>query len=327
MAGVIERYVAALKRDLDFDPALARRMADEVEAHLWDAAEADPAWPSAEAEQRAVERFGLRARDRRAIRDRCGEPAGQAHLDRAAGDGRGDLRRHAAARDVAGRCRRQPLGAGAADRSLCLHRGDGGGSDRLVGLPPLRPAARVLPRALPHRLPPASCVPVCSSRARRCTCCWRSRRDRPDRIAHFPCRRPWPQPAADGTAAEAGMNGWRLTGLLSLLLLAMAAASWRLQPDVEGLRLVIRATARTSLVLFALAFSAAGAGRSLSPDELHALAAAEPPLPRRLLRRVARHPSRGADRAGADRSDAVLDADRIPPTSSWPGPPICSSRR
>jgi len=59
MAGVIARYVEALKRDLDFDPALAKRMADEVEAHLWDAAEADPAWPSPQAEQRAVERFGL----------------------------------------------------------------------------------------------------------------------------------------------------------------------------------------------------------------------------------------------------------------------------
>jgi hypothetical protein len=59
MAGVIEQYVAALKRDLAFDPTLARRIADEVEAHLWDAAEADPAWPSPEAEHRAVERFGL----------------------------------------------------------------------------------------------------------------------------------------------------------------------------------------------------------------------------------------------------------------------------
>jgi hypothetical protein len=59
MAGVIEQYVAALERDLSFDPALARRMADEVEAHLWDAAEADPAWPSPEAEQRAVDCFGL----------------------------------------------------------------------------------------------------------------------------------------------------------------------------------------------------------------------------------------------------------------------------
>ena len=59
MAGVIEQYVAALKRDLDFDPPLARRMAEEVEAHLWEAAEADPAWPSPEAEGRVVERFGL----------------------------------------------------------------------------------------------------------------------------------------------------------------------------------------------------------------------------------------------------------------------------
>jgi hypothetical protein len=59
MASVIDAYVTALKRDLEFDPELARRMADEVEAHLWDAAEADPAWPSAEAERRAVERFGL----------------------------------------------------------------------------------------------------------------------------------------------------------------------------------------------------------------------------------------------------------------------------
>jgi hypothetical protein len=59
MAGVIEQYVAALKRDLDFDPPLARRMAEEVEAHLWEAAEADPAWPSQEAECRAVARFGL----------------------------------------------------------------------------------------------------------------------------------------------------------------------------------------------------------------------------------------------------------------------------
>ena len=59
MAGVIDEYVATLRHDLDFDPALARRLADEVEAHLWDAAEADPAGPSPEAEQRAVARIGL----------------------------------------------------------------------------------------------------------------------------------------------------------------------------------------------------------------------------------------------------------------------------
>jgi hypothetical protein len=59
MAGVIDQYVAALRRELDFDQALARRLADEVESHLRDAAEADPAWPSPEAEHRAVARFGL----------------------------------------------------------------------------------------------------------------------------------------------------------------------------------------------------------------------------------------------------------------------------
>lgn len=52
------------------------------------------------------------------------------------------------------------------------------------------------------------------------------------------------------------MKGWRLTGLLSLLLLAMSVVILAGQPDVEGLRLVIRATARTSLILFAMAFAA-----------------------------------------------------------------------
>ena len=50
MAGVIEQYVASLRRELDFDPALARRLASEVEGHLRDAAGADPAWPSPDAE-------------------------------------------------------------------------------------------------------------------------------------------------------------------------------------------------------------------------------------------------------------------------------------
>lgn len=56
---MIDDYIAALRRELDFDPALARRLASEVEDHLRDAAEADPAWPSPDAERRAVERFGL----------------------------------------------------------------------------------------------------------------------------------------------------------------------------------------------------------------------------------------------------------------------------
>ena len=52
------------------------------------------------------------------------------------------------------------------------------------------------------------------------------------------------------------MTGWRLTGLLSLLLLAMSASFLAGHADVEGLRLVIRSTARTSLILFAMAFAA-----------------------------------------------------------------------
>lgn len=59
MSGVIDDYVESLRSELDFDRALARRLASEVEDHLRDAAEADPAWPSPEAERRAVERFGL----------------------------------------------------------------------------------------------------------------------------------------------------------------------------------------------------------------------------------------------------------------------------
>jgi hypothetical protein len=59
MAGLIDDYVAALRRELAFDPRLAQRLGSEVEDHLRDAAEADPAWPSPEAERRAVERFGL----------------------------------------------------------------------------------------------------------------------------------------------------------------------------------------------------------------------------------------------------------------------------
>jgi DMSO/TMAO reductase YedYZ heme-binding membrane subunit len=53
------------------------------------------------------------------------------------------------------------------------------------------------------------------------------------------------------------MNGWRLVGVLSLLLTAMSL--WLLAThgwDVESVRLVIRATARASLVLFVLAFTA-----------------------------------------------------------------------
>jgi hypothetical protein len=59
MASLIESYVAGLKRELEFDPDLAQRVACEVEDHLRDAAEMDQAWPSPESERRAIERFGL----------------------------------------------------------------------------------------------------------------------------------------------------------------------------------------------------------------------------------------------------------------------------
>ncbi len=64
------------------------------------------------------------------------------------------------------------------------------------------------------------------------------------------------------------MNGWRLSGILSLLLVGMslyfaARHGW----DVDGLRQVIRATARTSLLLFFLSFTA-GALIRLAPFEL-----------------------------------------------------------
>lgn len=52
-------------------------------------------------------------------------------------------------------------------------------------------------------------------------------------------------------------KGWRLTALISLSLVIMAAAAAIMSPSpVEAARLVVRLTARTSLVLFALAFTA-----------------------------------------------------------------------
>jgi hypothetical protein len=63
------------------------------------------------------------------------------------------------------------------------------------------------------------------------------------------------------------MNGWRLTGVLSLLLSAMALYLLGVQGwGAEGIRLVIRATARTSLMLFVLAFTAS-AMAELLPSE------------------------------------------------------------
>jgi len=57
-------------------------------------------------------------------------------------------------------------------------------------------------------------------------------------------------------------DGWRLFALLSLTLLALSI--WIVgmrQFEVDGVRMVIRLTARTSLLLFCLAFSAAALAR------------------------------------------------------------------
>jgi DMSO/TMAO reductase YedYZ heme-binding membrane subunit len=58
-------------------------------------------------------------------------------------------------------------------------------------------------------------------------------------------------------------QGWQLLALLSAALLLMAAALLMLDPDVDGVRRLIRYTARSSLVLFLLAFTASAAARQV----------------------------------------------------------------
>src|ERR1700746_1579897 len=60
------------------------------------------------------------------------------------------------------------------------------------------------------------------------------------------------------SARQSWFEGWRLFGLLALILPALCAAIAGLRGfEVEGVRMVIRFTARTSLLFFCLAFSAA----------------------------------------------------------------------
>jgi sulfoxide reductase heme-binding subunit YedZ len=63
------------------------------------------------------------------------------------------------------------------------------------------------------------------------------------------------------------MQGWRLTGVVAAVIAftALAVVVWH-QGDIEGIRLVIRFTARVSLVLFSLAFTAAALARRLPND-------------------------------------------------------------
>ncbi|MCW0235330.1 MAG: ferric reductase-like transmembrane domain-containing protein [Ferrovibrio sp.] len=58
------------------------------------------------------------------------------------------------------------------------------------------------------------------------------------------------------------INGWRLTGLLSVLLTLMVIAIVGLHDfSIDGIRMAIRATARTSLILFLPVFAASALAR------------------------------------------------------------------
>jgi len=75
------------------------------------------------------------------------------------------------------------------------------------------------------------------------------------------------------SARQDWFEGWRLFGVLTLTLIALCIwiAGMR-QFEADGVRMVIRFTARTSLLLFCLAFSAAALAR-LHPSGLDAMAA------------------------------------------------------
>jgi sulfoxide reductase heme-binding subunit YedZ len=60
------------------------------------------------------------------------------------------------------------------------------------------------------------------------------------------------------------LEKWRLLGLISAILVMLAIAIIALEPNVEGVRMTIRVTARTSLLLFLLAFTATAAGKHFS---------------------------------------------------------------
>jgi sulfoxide reductase heme-binding subunit YedZ len=61
--------------------------------------------------------------------------------------------------------------------------------------------------------------------------------------------------------ARAWLQGWPLLGTLAAGLLLMAAVVLLPAPDAQGFRQLIRATARSSFVLFLLAFTASAAAR------------------------------------------------------------------
>lgn len=59
-----------------------------------------------------------------------------------------------------------------------------------------------------------------------------------------------------GPALPAGLDGWPLLGTLAALLTLAALAAFAAMGGSEGIRMAIRLTARTSLALFLLAFTA-----------------------------------------------------------------------
>jgi sulfoxide reductase heme-binding subunit YedZ len=67
-----------------------------------------------------------------------------------------------------------------------------------------------------------------------------------------------------GNSLSRYLQGWRLIGVLAgvIALGALAIVVWR-HGDVDGIRLVLRLTARISLMLFNLAFTAAALARRL----------------------------------------------------------------
>jgi sulfoxide reductase heme-binding subunit YedZ len=71
---------------------------------------------------------------------------------------------------------------------------------------------------------------------------------------------------ASRTATTSMFEGWRLTGLMTLGLLAASALVYGASPGgVDGVRAIIRLTARTSLLLFLAAFVASSTVR-LAPS-------------------------------------------------------------
>ena len=108
-------------------------------------------------------------------------------------------------------------------------------------------------------------------------------------------------------------DGWRLFALLSLTLLALSIWIAGMRGfEVDGVRMVIRFTARTSLVLFLPRLLRRRAGTAVA-EHVDPVAAPQPSLSRRQLRGFARHPSRRHCRLRGDgpRELRSGDLDRV----------------